>query len=181
MASGNAVIQDPGIWDRLRRMGARRLMALEMEGATIATVAHQQQVPHWLVAKGVMDRAELDRDDRFREFAARASAEVLFDLLGRLLPARGNRPRDSTPVGRMPAPIPGTVKVEIVRRLTYDWRDLADLVGVPSFELRRFSTGDEPRALWHWLEARGRLGDLGPALGQLGRDDLAALLRPYIA
>ncbi|MET0426838.1 MAG: hypothetical protein ABW046_23425 [Actinoplanes sp.] len=84
MASGSAVISVPGFWTRLSA-GQRRIMALEMEAATIATVAHERRVPHWLVAKGVMDHADLAKDDRFKSFAARASAEVLFALLGRLL------------------------------------------------------------------------------------------------
>src|SRR5205814_1072222 len=52
MASGSAVIQDPEIWAHLKQMGSRKVLALEMEAATIATIANAQQVPHWLVAKG---------------------------------------------------------------------------------------------------------------------------------
>jgi nucleoside phosphorylase len=85
MASGSAVIQDPQIWTRLKQLGSRKVLALEMEAASIATVANARQVPHWLVAKGVMDRADFEKDDRFKEFAARASAEVLYALLGLLL------------------------------------------------------------------------------------------------
>ncbi len=85
MASGNAVIEDPGIWQRLSGMGARKILGLEMEAATVATVAHQQRIPHWLVAKGVMDHAETGRDDGYKQLAARASAEVLWALTTSLL------------------------------------------------------------------------------------------------
>nr|WP_221381702.1 hypothetical protein [Actinoplanes polyasparticus] len=85
MASGSAVIEDPQIWDELQDQGGRKILALDMEAATIATVAHDNRVPHWLVAKGVMDGARPGKDDRFKEFAARASAEVLYALLSRVL------------------------------------------------------------------------------------------------
>jgi hypothetical protein len=90
MASGSAVVMDPTIWDRLKHMGVRKIAAIEMEAATIATVAHNCRVPHWLVAKGVMDHANSDKDDRFMEFAARASAEVLYALSAQLLPLTGS-------------------------------------------------------------------------------------------
>ncbi|GAA1028580.1 hypothetical protein GCM10009557_14100 [Virgisporangium ochraceum] len=83
MASGSAVMADGRIWKRLGSMGVRKIAAVEMEGATIATIAHERRIP-WLVAKGVMDHADAHKDDRYKHFAARASAEVLFDLLDRL-------------------------------------------------------------------------------------------------
>ena len=84
MASGSAVVADPGIWDRLKAMGMRKVAAVEMEAATIATVAHDRKLT-WLVAKGVMDQADAKKDDRYKQFAARASAQVMFGLLERLL------------------------------------------------------------------------------------------------
>jgi len=174
MASGSAVMKDPGVWDRLE-VTQRRILAIEMEAATIATIAHERQVPHWLVAKGVMDHADFEKDDRFKAFAAKASIEVLLALLESLLPPAGTSSACDAPT----VPVPGTVKLEIVRRLTYDWQDLADVVGVPAYEMRRFRAGDEPRDLWAWLENRDRLGDLPGALDEIGRSDLAGLLRPY--
>ena len=180
MASGSAVIADPGIWDRIRDLGVRKVAALEMEAATIATVAHDRQVRHWLVAKGVMDHADFAKDDRFKEFAARASAEVLYALLGQLLPATARPGRPAGSAHRTSAgDIPGAVKLDIIRRLHFNWQDLADVVGVPPYETRRFDRGDEPRRLWEWLESRGRLSDLPAALDEIGRSDLAAVLRAH--
>ncbi len=85
MASGSAVISDASIWPRLAAMGMRKVAAVEMEAATIATVAREREVPRWLVAKGVMDHADLNKDDRYKRFAAQASAEVLFALLDDLV------------------------------------------------------------------------------------------------
>jgi tetratricopeptide (TPR) repeat protein/nucleoside phosphorylase len=84
MASGNAVVADPAIWGQLASMGMRKIAAVEMEAATIATVAHARQVPFCLIVKGVMDHADANKDDRYKAFAGRASAEVLFALLERL-------------------------------------------------------------------------------------------------
>ncbi|WP_405996674.1 AAA family ATPase [Streptomyces sp. NBC_00829] len=84
MASGRAVIEDPGIWRQLSQMGVRKITGLEMEAADIVRVAEQQEIPFWLVAKGVMDHADPSRDDRYKDFAAKASAEALYALLGNL-------------------------------------------------------------------------------------------------
>jgi nucleoside phosphorylase len=85
MASGSYVAKDGASWERLRRLGVRTVTGLEMESATIATVAEAERVPYWLVVKGVMDHADPNKDDRYKQFAARASAEVLYALLDRLV------------------------------------------------------------------------------------------------
>ncbi|MEV6848251.1 hypothetical protein [Actinoplanes sp. NPDC051411] len=168
MASGSAVMALPGIWGELAAH-QRKILALDMEAATVATIGHERTVPHWLVAKGVSDHAGNDKDDRFKAFAAQASAEVLFALLEQLL--------------KPPPPavhVPDRVRHEILRQLRYFWPDVADVFGVPSYETRRFRTGDEPHDLWEWLAGRRRLADLPGALDEIGRSDLGALLRPYL-
>ncbi|WP_432868621.1 TIR domain-containing protein [Microbispora rosea] len=100
MASGNGVAKDGMTWAQLSQMGVRTVAALEMEAATVATVARQQQVPHWLVVKGAMDHADPRKDDRYKTFAARASAEVLYALLTRLLaPAATRQPASDSGTG----------------------------------------------------------------------------------
>ena len=83
MATGNVVMERPEIWDELSDMGVRDITGLEMEAAAIATVAETEQVPFCLIAKGVMDHA-INKEDRYKRFAAKASAEVLFALLTRI-------------------------------------------------------------------------------------------------
>jgi len=99
IGSGSSVVSDHATWTRLRNMGVRTIAALDTEAATVATVAHQQRTPHWLVVKGVMDHADSNKDDRYKTFAARASAEVLFALLCRLLA----RPSTGPAARRVPA------------------------------------------------------------------------------
>jgi nucleoside phosphorylase len=99
MASGSATVADDTIWGRLAGTGVRTTAAVDTEAATIATVAEQLRVPDWLVVKGVTDSAGAPVDDRYRPFAARASAEVLFALLARHLPQRRGASRRTRLLG----------------------------------------------------------------------------------
>lgn len=81
IASGNVVVKDGITWERLAEMGVRSVLGLEMEAATIGEVANTKGVAEYLVVKGVMDHADPNKADRFKAFAARASAEVLLKFL----------------------------------------------------------------------------------------------------
>ncbi|MBB5539090.1 hypothetical protein [Rhizobium giardinii] len=81
IASGNVVVKDGVTWERLAEMGVRSVLGLEMEAATIGEVANTKGVAEYLVVKGVMDHADANKADRFKAFAARASAEVLLRFL----------------------------------------------------------------------------------------------------
>jgi nucleoside phosphorylase len=82
MASGSAVVREgQSTWDQLIRHGVRTIAGLEMESAAVAQTAHRLGISDWIVAKGVVDYADPTKSDRYHEFAAQASAEVLFKLL----------------------------------------------------------------------------------------------------
>ena len=86
IATGKAVQQDPGLFDRLKKH-SRKTLGAEMEAAAIGLVSAQlKRQP--LVVKAVSDYGDNDKDDRFRAFAARASAEVLIRFLLRRLEPR---------------------------------------------------------------------------------------------
>lgn len=94
MASGDLVVRDGVTWEQLRAQGVETVAGLEMEAATIARTASSREDLPWIIVKGVMDHADPRKDDRFKPFAARASAEVMFRLLAtRLAP----RPRVRRP------------------------------------------------------------------------------------
>ncbi|MEV6630148.1 tetratricopeptide repeat protein [Actinoplanes sp. NPDC051470] len=114
MASGNSVVRNQVHWKRLANMGMRRTAGLDMECATIATVARERDVPHWLVIKGVADHGDAHKDDQHQPFASRAAAEVLYALLPELMGS-------SVPVSTNPS---ATAQLE---------RDLPDLVGRDQF------------------------------------------------
>jgi len=82
MGSGNRVIEDANIWSFVSRH-MRKSLGLEMEAAALGALAHMHRSRRLdaLVMKGVMDFADHGRDDHFKEFAARASAECLMAFL----------------------------------------------------------------------------------------------------
>ena len=96
IASGNVVVKDGRTWNQLKQWGVRTVVGLEMEAAMLAGTAHRLGVQNWVVAKGVMDYADPRKDDRYKSFAARASAEVLFKLLAlRVISTESLRARKS--------------------------------------------------------------------------------------
>jgi nucleoside phosphorylase len=92
VASGDVVVKDGLTWDQLRAHGVETVAGLEMEAATVARTASSRDDLHWIVVKGVMDHADPRKNDRFRPFAARASAEVMFRLLASRLVPRAHVP-----------------------------------------------------------------------------------------
>ncbi len=88
IASGNVVVKDGITWEKLKQLGVRSVVGLEMEAATIGATARASGVSEWLVIKGVMDHADPRKDDRYKPFAARASAEALRLFLDRNFSAR---------------------------------------------------------------------------------------------
>ena len=82
MGSGNRVIEDANIWSFVSEH-MRKSLGLEMEAAALGALAqmHRSRRLDALVMKGVMDFADHGRDDHFKEFAARASAECLIAFL----------------------------------------------------------------------------------------------------
>jgi len=65
---------------------------------------------------------------------------------------------------------------EFLQRLGESWSDLADCLGIPERDRRRFPRGEEARCVWAWSAERERLSDLRAALLVIGRPDLFALL-----
>lgn len=81
-ASGDQVVEDEDVWSFITP-SMRRTLGLDMEAAALGAVAHYQRDRGLdvLVMKGVMDFANHGRDDHFKKFAARASAECLIRFL----------------------------------------------------------------------------------------------------
>lgn len=82
MGSGNRVVEDEDVWSFITSH-MRQTLAVEMEAAAIGGVieGHRHLNLDGVVMKGVMDFADHGRDDHFKEFAARASAECLISFL----------------------------------------------------------------------------------------------------
>ncbi|AGC46709.1 hypothetical protein MYSTI_05430 [Myxococcus stipitatus DSM 14675] len=85
IATGSAVQEDPGLFQRLARH-SRKVLAAEMESSAISFVAERSGVRS-IIVKAVSDHADFDKDDAFRKFACRASAEFLLLFLRRYVRA----------------------------------------------------------------------------------------------
>lgn len=79
IATGATVTEDDQIYNKLSSY-MRKVLGLDMEGSGLAASADSYDIP-FIFAKGVSDFADPYKDDRYRTFAARASAELLILLL----------------------------------------------------------------------------------------------------
>jgi len=91
MASGMAVrSDDPFPW--LRERYHRHVLGLDMEAASFYRALGTYSQIHALVVKGVSDYGDQHKDDRFHQFAARASAIYLLHFIQEYVTAE-NMPR----------------------------------------------------------------------------------------
>lgn len=79
MATGAKVVEDEGIFPRLSN-SMRKVLGIDMEASGLAALAEAHDIPV-VIAKGVSDFGDTFKDDRYRHFAARASAEVIISFL----------------------------------------------------------------------------------------------------
>ena len=79
MGTGRFVVVDESIFDQLEKR-QRNILALEREASAIGVAAYLSG-KRFLVVKGVQDYANQKKDDLFRKFAARASAQFLIAFL----------------------------------------------------------------------------------------------------
>ncbi|CAN93783.1 hypothetical protein sce3623 [Sorangium cellulosum So ce56] len=102
IATGKAVQEDAGLFERLKPIG-RKVLGVEMEAAAIGYVA-ERLGRRSIIAKAVSDHADHDKNDNFRAFACRASAEFLVAFLRRFLaPARAEHAGRVPMLRRLPA------------------------------------------------------------------------------
>lgn len=82
IATGSHVVEDENIFKDLAE-SVRKVLGIDMEAAAIGSVHHASagQIQKFIVMKGVQDFANKSKDDHFRIFAARASAECLISFL----------------------------------------------------------------------------------------------------
>ncbi|MCX7094703.1 MAG: effector-associated domain EAD1-containing protein [Methylobacter sp.] len=79
MATGAAVSENESIFPHLAE-SMRKVLGIEMEASALGALGEIHNIPV-LVAKGVSDYGDSFKDNRYREFAARAAAECLLALL----------------------------------------------------------------------------------------------------
>lgn len=112
IATGNNVVRDPKIFDKLAGTD-RKVLGVEMEAAAVGAIAHLHDIDQ-IVMKAAMDFGDLDKNDNFKQFAARAAAECLIAFLranmasdkagqGVLTPGTFERPSQMSPAASLNA------------------------------------------------------------------------------
>lgn len=96
LATGAAVVEDSGIFPRLSE-SMRKVLGIDMEASALGAAGHFRDIPV-IVVKAVSDFGDPFKDDRYRNFAARASAEYLLRLLRMSTDLLPSAPVWSTPV-----------------------------------------------------------------------------------
>ena len=97
IATGSAVREDPGLFDRLSRH-VRKVRGAEMEARAIGFVAEQLGRRRSIIVKAVSDYADEDKDDAVRPFACHASAAFLMAFLQKHLRVWSAQPSHRPPV-----------------------------------------------------------------------------------
>lgn len=77
--TGAQVQEDENLFNQLS-FGERKVLGIDMEASGLGSVSEIYDIPS-IVVKGVSDYADIFKDDRYREFAAYASAYALITYL----------------------------------------------------------------------------------------------------
>ncbi|NNP77820.1 hypothetical protein A7P54_15550 [Acinetobacter sp. Ac_3412] len=80
IATGNTVKEDEQIFDHLASRDMRKVLGIDMEASGLAALGEILDIPI-IISKAVSDYADTFKDDTYRHFASRASAECLIKLL----------------------------------------------------------------------------------------------------
>lgn len=163
MASGSQVMADDEIFVRLST-AVRKVLGVEMEAAAIGALAYMKSLPYSVVMKGVMDHADHDKDDRFKKFAARASAEVLLAFVREHVPPRERHDPMLVP-GTSPLPrLHGPAALLNARHQVVPFQGRYEVLN----SLRAWCEGEENVAV-HLIHAAGGMGKTRLAIELCGQ------------
>jgi nucleoside phosphorylase len=172
-ASGEKVIKSEEFVSNLKSIWTQTV-AVEMESLGVAVACFQTSPPtEFLVIKAVCDWADPAKNDLWQQYSAEAASAFSLALIMKLQfkAIVGNASVTSQRQKSI-----DNAKLRFVQCLGSSWKDLSDALQIPLFERERFERGDEPRAIWEWLETRGRLNDLTDAFKLINREDLKDVL-----
>jgi nucleoside phosphorylase len=171
--TGDKVLADTAALADLR-LAWPKAIGVEMESLGVALAAYRNG-PSFLMIKAVSDFADGAKNDDWHRYAANAAARFAVALLSGSPAGPGRRAQAVPTVA--PVKYPGHVKIVVCQRMHSDWEDVADLFDVPVHVRARYRHGQQARDLWDWLEVRMKLYALPAALAEIGRPDLADLMR----
>jgi nucleoside phosphorylase len=154
LATGASVTEDDGIFPRLAT-SMRRVLGVEMEASALGALGEMHRVPV-IVAKAVSDHGDSFKDDRYRDFAARAAAECLIGLLrgcADLLPERAPGSPANAPHGAPKTGLP----LDLIQALAELYPDVRDARALwERAGGRRSEVEDVPRPVDLWQRLWGR-------------------------
>lgn len=160
MATGAAVTEDAGIFLHLTD-SMRKVLGVEMEASALGAFGEVHDIPV-VVAKGVSDYGDSYKDDRYRAFAARASAELLIAFLGN---AADLLPIQNTPTGlastNLSLPSVGNLSTDLINVLAEEYPDVQHARSLWQRAGGRASDVENlprPRDLWQRLWQRSVQG-----------------------
>lgn len=156
IATGASVTEDEGIFPRLS-ISMRKVLGVEMEASALGALGKMLEIPV-IVAKAVSDYGDAFKDDRYRQFAARAAAECLIALLrdaADLIPGR-----ETTATKDMGAS-PNEIPQDLIEVLANEYPDVSDARALWERAGGKKSEVDNiprPRDLWQRLWIRSTQG-----------------------
>jgi nucleoside phosphorylase len=93
IATGNTVVEENAIFDKLAQEKDRRVLGLDMEASAFyQTVQSIDPSMVYFVVKGVSDYADLEKNDDFQPYAAEAAARYVFGFVDHIF-SRGLAPK----------------------------------------------------------------------------------------
>lgn len=177
VASGQKVLTTATPLDKVASLFTN-LIGVEMEGSGVAFAAHEgtHGPTDFLLVKAICDWADPSKNDVWQPYAANSASayavKVIEQFIEEFIPKNNNGDFLSLSQERGLATIQRVNKADFIKRLGDSWEDLSDAVDIPIHEKRKFQRGNEPRAIFEYLEVRNKLEFLPTALNQIGRDDL---------
>eukprot|EP00007_Cunea_sp_BSH-02190019_P002060 CAMPEP_0174244408 /NCGR_PEP_ID=MMETSP0417-20130205/35189_1 /TAXON_ID=242541 /ORGANISM="Mayorella sp, Strain BSH-02190019" /LENGTH=401 /DNA_ID=CAMNT_0015324091 /DNA_START=77 /DNA_END=1282 /DNA_ORIENTATION=+ len=192
IASGNGVVKDAELRDKLRDMYLpdQRLLALEMESAGAADAAHGKA--RCMFVRGVCDYADAHKNKQWQEYAAATAAafvRVLLEFVSGaspvvpVLPAREDRCQLHSPKVKTLGDVSLVTRHELGTRLGDDWHALAAHFGIEAHQVAAAAGGSQVHfvelalALVRLLAKRAvEMDTLREKLEAIHRNDLAHFL-----
>lgn len=157
IATGAAVVEDANLFSKFDS-SMRKTIGVDMEASALAALGSVHDIPV-LIAKGVSDFADTYKDDQYRNFAARASAECLIILLRNSsdLLTKNNRPTEATSLDTVSLKLPD----DLINFLAEEYPDATEArsvwerAGGKRSEVESFS---RPKDLWQRIWKRSMQG-----------------------
>lgn len=160
MGTGAMVVEDEGVFPRLAK-SMRKVLGIEMEASALAALGEVHDIPV-VVAKGASDYGDTFKDERYRDFSARAAAECLISFLKNsvdLLPGETSISTD-THSKCNPEPISSPDLINLFAESYPDVRDARALWQRAGGRASEVESISRPRDLWQRLWQHSQNGAL---------------------